>query len=231
MRFCLKKSVAALMAAALVSAVAAGCSGNSKGGDETSAPEEEFSFATARALEPGDKLAIKKMRGEIPEGYEVTLEVDNTIRYYNGYSIIEVAGVNYKEDYPALELYAEDISTRYAIMRKANLHEFDNFSDLTPVKVAGFDGYMYDYDVSVQIFVHVFDENGEPVIGENGYYVVEKDENGKDKKQTVATLKGQMYYFCSEKDIFSIYFETALENWDKFYPAFKEYLDGVTITE
>jgi hypothetical protein len=230
MVFFLKKNAAALMAAALISLIAAGCSGNSKGGDETSAPEEEFSLATTRALAPGDKLAVTKLSGDIPDGYEVTFEGDNIIRYYNGAAIMEVSGVNYKEDYVALELYAEDTSTRYAISRMASLHDFDYFSDLTPVKVAGFDGYMYDYNVSVKVFVHVFDNEGNPVV-ENGQYVVEKDENGKDKKQTVATLKGQMYYFCSDKDIFSIYFETDSENWDKYYPAFKEYLGGVTVTE
>jgi hypothetical protein len=230
----LKKDVrlilAAVSACALLAANAAGCTKNkpdetepfsSSGAAQGTSASDDYDASgnaqTTRELQPGDEYAFKKFSGEIPDGYRVIAEEDFGIRYFNANAFIEIYGANYKEDYPELLEFAESVSLQHALGKMfTSLYEFD-FSDPINASVAGFDAVRFNYDAVD--YDWVLDGDGNVV----------RDEEGKEKRDPVDYLRGQMNYFFSDKDVYYIYFETRRDDWDKYYPEFEEFMKTVEI--
>jgi len=217
MKFNGKKAVAALLVFTLITAVAAGCrKNNNNNGEDENNDETEI---TLRELEPGDKYAILKVSGKIPEGYSLLSDPESPEGrlYRNGEAQIIVAAYNFIENFGTLAEFAEQASVMYAL-NKLPLMEHIDYKDPVNIKIAGFDAIRYEYDMTIYLWVRDADGN------------VVKDEDGKEVKEAVGFHKGQLNYFFSDEDAFYIAYESLSDTYDKYLPDFEEFLAGVTIS-
>ena len=233
------KKLTAILCAAVMLSVTTGCSPDNSNDETTGSssgvtePEQSgettttFDFAggddmvlTTRALEEGDDFAINKINpkteGEtLPGGYvlrEYTEEEQGKL-YNNGKSKVVIRAYNYNEDLQDMAVWADNAC---AMMRVSNmLYACDtNFEKPENVKVCGFDGIKYDYEV-IQY-----------EILEN-----EEDPDGDGIKSELYRMNARVYYFFSDSDAYAVTFDTRQEDWEEQVKNFEEFVADLEVTK
>lgn len=236
----LKKFTAAICAAMLLAAAMSGCSGNNGNDDttdnETSQTEQSGEEATttvdlgddfdqeavmtSRALEEGDDYAINKInnitQGDIlPGGYSLQdySEENQGKLYNNGKSKIVIRAYNYKEDLQDMAIWADNACAMILI---ANITKACDtvYEDPENVKVCGFDGIRYDYDII-----------------QNDFIADENDPDAEAVKTEIYRYKARGYYFYSEQDAYVITFDTMEEDWEEQVANFEEFVADLEVTK
>lgn len=234
-----KKLTPALCAAIASAVILSGCSGNnsdgnpdgtlsdtSSGGNDTTSvyidPEKDLQedfTVTSLVLAEGDDYAINKINptaeGELPGGLSLqdyTEEMQGKL-YNNGKSKIIIRAYNYKENLQAMDIWADNAC---AMMRMANITSACDtvFGEPENVKVCGFDGIKYDYEIIQYDFIkNENDPEAEPV------------------KTELYRYKARVYYFYSEQDAYVITFDTREEDWEEQSAYFEEFVAGLEVTK
>jgi hypothetical protein len=236
-----KKTAVCLLALSFV-LTAAGCKKNDSPKDEAGEAGTTVSAGNAAEysgqleLKEGDKYAITKLSGDIPAVFDQSHEDDFVRLYANAYSKIEISGANYKENYAELETFADNMAANIEMNRRTMSMSSGIAQDFTyekPVetKAAGFDAILYNYAVVVSRYLYILDEDGNFTYDDDGRIIVEKDAQGKEKKEPVDYLRGQAYFFASDRDVFYVVFESKRDEWDTYYPEFQKFFESITITE
>ena len=222
------KIIAAAAALCITVSMFAGCSknnGSTESETTTSAAVSETTVDTeieetpiyeTRAVEEGDVYAINKFTVDpLPANYELAIQSQENQGkiYLNGSSQIVVMATNYKEDFQALDTYAD---TACASIRMNNmLQQCDtDFEEPEHTTVAGFDAVKYDFLVTQNQFIK---EN--------------PDDEGDGVKTPVDYFKSRIYYFYSDNDVFYVWFETKQEDWDANIGGFEEFVANIKIDE
>lgn len=228
------KFIAALCAAVIAVSALTGCSDSGKnGGDTTDAaliqdttaattapsetqPAETSEFVEgSRALEEGDDYAINKINPKSPEdslkgGYSMQAydEENQGKLFNNGKSKIIIRAYNYKEDLQDMATWADSACAIIRLSNVINASSDTEFKDPENVKVCGFDGIRYDYD----IISYNFNEDG-------------------TKADVKEIFKARAYYFYSEQDAYVLQFDTAEADWEEQSAAFEEFVADLEITK
>ncbi|MBP1561984.1 MAG: hypothetical protein J6C96_12195 [Oscillospiraceae bacterium] len=227
------KIIAAVCAAVIAVSALTGCSDSGKnGGDtteatliqnntattvstaETDAPNTDIVTET-RPLEEGDDYAINKINPKSPEGsfkggYTMSgYDEENQGKLYNnGKSKIVIRAYNYNEDLQDMATWADSACAIIKISNVLNASSDTEFKEPENVKVCGFDGIKYDYDITT----YNFNEDG-------------------TKADVNAIYKARAYYFYSEQDAYAIQFDTTEADWEEQSAAFEEFVADLEITK
>ena len=195
--------------------------------EETEIPvdeEETFSVYTGREVENEEDLAIFKFNCTLPEGFKTAIDDKTGKQYVSPNGGIIVKAQNYKEEFQALEVFAD--SGCASIKVNNMLYQSDTeFSEPIKTTVAGFEAIRYDYTVTSYIFPPVTDENGEYVMTDEGKYVLSEE------KELYGETVNRVYYFYSDEDVFYIICEAKKENADELQESFDKFIESVSITK
>lgn len=233
----------AVMCAAVMSAAAfSGCTGDGGSGEETSQtaseqdPGSESTHTTiflgneedqyaeiiteTRPIEEGDDYAINKINNlspddQLPGGYvlqDFSEEYQGKL-YTNGKSRIIIRAYNYKEDLQDMAIWADNAC---AIMKIQNITSAQDtvYEDPENVKVCGFDGIKYDYQMIQYDFIA--DEN---------------DPDAEAVKTELYRFSARAYYFYSEQDAYVLMFDTREEDWEEQIAFFEEFVADLEVTK
>ena len=172
-----------ITAAAMSAAILSGCSGNENTEESTSASSETTNMVESisaeleqeintetRPIAEGDDYAINKINNKtsgdvLPGGYELreVQEESQGKMYTNDKSQLVIRAYNYKEDLQAMDIWADNAC---AIMKISNITSACDtvFEEPENVKVCGFDGIRYDYQIIQNDFIAPADDpDGEKV--------------------------------------------------------------------
>lgn len=186
--------------------------------------DETISVYTGRAVENEEDLAIFKFNVVLPEGYETKIDNAEGKVYVSPYSSMTVKAQNFKEEFQELEVFAD--SGCAGIKINNMMYQADTeFSEPMKTTVAGFDAIRYDYTVTAYMFKYVEDENGEPILDEEGKPTIT------DEKEVIGEYANRVYYFYSDEDVFYIICETSKEDKDKAAKDFDAMIDSITISK
>lgn len=227
------KIIAAVCAAVIAVSALTGCSDSGKsGGDTTEATLIQNNTATTvstaetyapntdivtetRPLEEGDDYAINKINPKSPEGsfkggYTMSgYDEENQGKLYNnGKSKIVIRAYNYNEDLQDMATWADSACAIIKISNVLTASSDTEFKEPENVKVCGFDGIKYDYDITT----YNFNEDG-------------------TKADVNAIYKARAYYFYSEQDAYAIQFDTTEADWEEQSAAFEEFVADLEITK
>lgn len=236
----LKKAMAAAAAACLI---LTGCGKNSTAEEtsETTAAKPDFSSAaeteaidgdngetvsiyTGKEVENEADLAIFKFNCTPPEGFETAIDNSEGKQYTSPYGGIIVKAQNYKDEFQALDVFAD--SGCASIKINNMLYQADTeFSDPIKTTVAGFDAIRYDYTVTAYIFPPVTDADGGYVTGDDGNYVLSED------KEVNGVYVDRVYYFYSDEDVFYIICEASEDSAEEAAVAFDSFIESVSISK
>lgn len=234
------KKLAAIFCAAVMMSLTAGCSQNDDDNGEntdavTSAAEQngettttvylgddwdKEAVMTSRALEEGDDYAINKINpkteGEtLAGGYTLQdySEENQGKLYNNGKSKIVIRAYNYKEDLQDMAVWADNACAMILI---ANITKACDtvFEDPENVKVCGFDGIKYDYDII-----------------QNDFIADENDPDAEPVKTELYRYKARGYYFYSDQDAYVISFDTMEEDWEEQVKYFEEFVADLEVAK
>ena len=235
------KTIAAVLAGCLVLLTVTGCAGskNTDGIKSTdssesgsalsdtsvSGEEPDLSIGTARVPDNIEDYAIFKYKADVPEGYDTVNDDDKGKCYMNSVSRITVMAQNYKEDYQALDVFAESACATFKVQRML-YHEDTTFSDPVKTTVAGFDAVYYDYEIISYEFVH--DEDETTAAASEGAET-EATTTKPGVKTEVGRYKGRIVYFYSDEDVFYTSFESAEADYDKNISNFEKFVKSITI--
>ncbi|MDE5859674.1 MAG: hypothetical protein K2H23_04735 [Oscillospiraceae bacterium] len=237
----LKKITAALCAVLMLAAMA-GCSENNndsnngnnssdisqtqQGEDSTVTTIDlgddfdQEAVMTSRALEEGDDYAINKINNitqgdTLPGGYSLQdySEENQGKLYNNGKSKIVIRAYNYKEDLQDMAIWADNACAMILIANITKACE-TVFEDPENVKVCGFDGIRYDYDII-----------------QNDFIADENDPDAEPVKTEIYRYKARGYYFYSDQDAYVISFDTMEEDWEEQVKNFEEFVADLEVTK
>lgn len=181
---------------------------------------EEEIITETRPIADGDDYAINKINNKtmgdtLPGGYtlqDYTEEQQGKL-YTNGKSRIIIRAYNYKEDLQAMDVWADNAC---AIIKIGNITSAQDtvFEDPENVKVCGFDGIKYDYQMIQYDFIAPEDDpDAEPV------------------KTELYRFNARAYFFYSEQDAYIIMFDTREEDWDEQSACFEEFVADLEVTK
>lgn len=233
------KKLAAIFCAAAMMSFTAGCSQNDDNGENTDAVTssaeqndettttvylgddwDKEAVMTSRALEEGDDYAINKINpkteGEtLAGGYTLQdySEENQGKLYNNGKSKIVIRAYNYKEDLQDMAVWADNACAMILI---ANITKACDtvFEDPENVKVCGFDGIKYDYDII-----------------QNDFIADENDPDAESVKTEIYRYKARGYYFYSDQDAYVISFDTMEEDWEEQVKYFEEFVADLEVAK
>lgn len=173
-----------------------------------------------RPIAAGDDYAINKINNKSPEdklpgGYVlVSYTEENQGKLFMGEkSKIIIRAYNYKEDLQAMDIWADNAC---ALIKIANITSAQDtvFEEPENVKVCGFDGIKYDYQMIQYDFIA--DEN---------------DPEAEAVKTELYRFNARAYYFYSEQDAYIIMFDTMEEDWDEQVALFEEFVADLEVTK
>lgn len=229
------KKLTAILCAAIMLSVTTGCSPDNNNNetseatssaagteqtDETFYYGDEEAVMTSRALEEGDDYAINKINpkteGEIfAGGYSLQdySEQNQGKLYNNGKSKVVIRAYNYNEDLQDMAVWADNAC---AMILLANMTKACDtvFEDPENVKICGYDGIKYDYDIIQCDFIR--DEN---------------DPDAEPVKTELYRYKARAYYFYSEDDAYVITFDTMEEDWEEQVQNFEDFVLEFEVTK
>lgn len=216
-----KKIFAFVCAAAMMTAVFSGCTKNN-GNEESTAQTSESDYSTdTRPIEEGDDYAINKINNKtqgdtLPGGYKLQdyREEQQGKLYSNGKSRIIIRAYNYNEDLQDMAIWADQACAVISVGNSMNFACDTVFQDPENVKVCGFDGIKYDYDIIQNEFVR--DEN---------------DPNATPEKREIERFKARVYYFYSEQDAYAVMFDTMEADWNEQIALFEEFVADLEVTK
>lgn len=222
----MKKIIAIFAAAMAVCMMFTACGGN-KTPEETvsetsSSDDETISIYTGKEVENEEDLAIYKFNCKLPEGYETAIDDSEGKAYVSPYSSITVKARNYKEEYQALDVFA-DQACAGILMSNAAYQAETNFSDPVKTTVGGFDALRYDYTVTAYIYDYETDSEGNIKADDNGNPVVKS-------KDIYGEYVNRAYFFYSDEDVFYFICEAQKDSADKAAEDFDKFVESVTIT-
>lgn len=233
--------LAVICAAVMSAAVFSGCTGDNANGDGTTQTSEQAQEGDAsgttvylgdeddqyaeintetRPIEEGDDYAINKINNKSPEdalpGGYVLLDYteEQQGKFFMGEkSKIIIRAYNYNEDLQAMDIWADNAC---AMIKIANITSAQDtvFEEPEKVKVCGFDGIRYDYQIIQYDFI--------------------ADENNPDAEPVKTELyrfNARAYFFYSEQDAYIIMFDTMEENWDEQVALFEEFVADLEVTK
>ncbi len=182
--------------------------------------EEQQINTETRPIADGDDYAINKINNKtsgdtLPGGYSLQdyTEEQQGKLYTNGNSRVIIRAYNYKEDLQAMDVWADNAC---AILKISNITAAQDtvFEDPENVKVCGFDGIKYDYQIIQYDFVAPEDDpDGEPV------------------KTELYRFNARAYFFYSEQDAYIIMFDTREEDWDTESENFEKFVADLEVTK
>lgn len=221
-----------ITAAAMSAAILSGCSGNENTEESTSASSETTNMVESisaeleqeintetRPIAEGDDYAINKINNKtsgdvLPGGYELreVQEESQGKMYTNDKSQLVIRAYNYKEDLQAMDIWADNAC---AIMKISNITSACDtvFEEPENVKVCGFDGIRYDYQIIQNDFIAPAD-----------------DPDGEKVKTELFRYSARAYFFYSDQDAYIVMFDTREENWDEQLPLFEEFVADLEVT-
>lgn len=229
----ISRFTAVLCAAVISAAVFTGCSDDNKPSEVTSGEGSNTTIdlgnegdlmqeiiTETRPIEEGDDYAINKINNISPEdslpgGYMLQdyAEQQQGKLYTNGSSRIIIRAYNYKEDLQDMAVWADNAC---AIMSIANITSAQDtvFQEPENVKVCGFDGIRYDYDII-----------------QNDFIADENDPDAEPVKTEIFRFKARVYYFYSEQDAYVIMFDTMESDWEEQVALFEEFVADLEVTK
>lgn len=228
--------IAAVCAAMMFVSLFAGCDKQGGEAEESSATSEisasegttivtdemglqEFITET-RPIAEGDDYAINKLNNKssadaLPGGY-VLMDYNEEQQgkfYANGKSRIIIRAYNYKEDLQALEIWADNACALMAISNITYAQE-TVYEDPENVKVCGFDGIKYDYQMIQYDFI-----------------VPENDPDAEAVKTELYRFSARAYFFYSEQDAYVVMFDTKEPDWEEQSALFEEFVADLEVTK
>ena len=164
-----------------------------------------------RPLEEGDQWAIDlidatEKDGKLAGDYEM-LDYNLTEQgklYMNSGSKVVIKAFNYKEDLQDMATWADNAC---AMIKIKNITAACDtiFSEPKKTKICGYDAIMYDCD----IIQYKFTDN--------------------TTKEVYDTYKGRNYFFYSDKNAYSIMFDTNDETWSNELTNFESFMDSLVV--
>jgi hypothetical protein len=220
----MKKLLAAIISAAMIITLFAGCkTDDEQGTDVTAAPTEitEPTIGTMKPVEEGDAYAVDKLEfGYMPEGWQIMGKQENMMIILSKENQIDIQGINYVETLKDLDTFADSCMAVYRInnmLYHADVLIEDPYH--TKVGTAGYDAVVYDFTIVVNEFLT--DDEG----------VAITDENGKEQKQEIMRYGGKSVFFYSGTDGYYMIFQCNEENYSRLEPEFEKLLAGMKINE
>lgn len=164
-----------------------------------------------RPLEEGDQWAIDLIdatdkNGKLPGGYEM-LDYNLTEQgklYMNNGSKIVIKAFNYNEDLQDMATWADNAC---AMIRIKNITSACDtiFGEPQKTTICGYDAIVYDCD----IIQYIFTDN--------------------TTKEIYDTYKGRNYFFYSDKNAYSIMFDTNDETWNSEIANFEKFMESLVV--
>lgn len=166
---------------------------------------------TTRPLEEGDKWAIDLIdatenNGELAGGYKM-LDYNLTEQgklYMNEGSKIVVKAFNYNEDLQDMATWADNACAMIKIKNITSACD-TVFEEPKKTTICGYDAIMYDCDIIQYKFI---------------------DDT---TKEVYDTYKGRNYFFYSDKNAYSIMFDTNDETWSNEITNFESFMDSLVV--
>lgn len=173
-----------------------------------------------RPIAEGDDFAINKINNKspsdaLPGGYvQVGYTEQSQGKLFMGEkSKIVIRAYNYKEDLQSMDIWADNAC---ALIKIGNITSAQDtvFEDPVNVKVCGFDGIKYDYQMIQYDFIP--DEN---------------DPDAEPVKTELYRFNARAYFFYSEQDAYIIMFDTLEDDWEEQVALFEEFVADLEITK
>lgn len=169
--------------------------------DPLGGEDDDITVYTGKQVENEEDLAIYKISFDLPEGYTTTIDNAEGKQYLSDNGQVVVKAQNFKEEFQDLAVFADQGCA--GIKLNNMLFQADTeFSEPINTTVAGFDAIRYDYTITSYQFDFELDENGEPVLDENGDRIV-------TDKRVIGEFVDRIYYFYSDEDVFYIICEAS----------------------
>ena len=186
--------------------------------------EEEDLYAEinteTRPIAEGDDFAINKINNKspadaLPGGYVLLdyTEQNQGKLFMGEKSKIVIRAYNYNEDLQAMDIWADNAC---ALIKIGNITSAQDtvYEEPENVKVCGFDGIRYDYQMIQYDFIP--DEN---------------DPDAEPVKTELYRFNARAYFFYSEQDAYIIMFDTLEEDWDEQVKLFEEFVADLEVTK
>lgn len=164
-----------------------------------------------RPLEEGDQWAIDlidatETNGKLAGGYEM-LDYNLTEQgklYMNNGSKIVIKAFNYNEDLQDMATWADNAC---AMIRIKNITSACDtiFGEPEMTKICGYDAIVYDCDIIQYKFID------------------------NTTKEIYDTYKGRNYFFYSDKNAYSIMFDTNDETWNSEVANFEKFMESLVV--
>lgn len=220
----MKKNIKSMIAAVLcAAAVLASNAATVFATDSTEqeSPEAEFALGElmeglgnnyeTRPLEEGDQWAIDLIdatatNGKLPGDYEM-LDYNLTEQgklYMNNGSKVVIKAFNYNEDLQDMATWADNAC---AMIRIKNITSACDtiFGEPKKTKICGYDAIVYDCDIIQYKFID------------------------NTTKEVYDTYKGRNYFFYSDKNAYSIMFDTNDETWNSEVANFEAFMESLVV--
>jgi hypothetical protein len=218
-----KKLLAAIISAAMMIALFAGCKADGQDAETTTNPSDtsEPAVGTVLPVKEGDAYAVDKLEfGYMPEGWQIMGKAENMMIILSNENQVDIQGINYNETLKDLDTFADSCMAVYRINNM--LYQSDVLIDEPYHMTVGtgkYDGVVYDFTIVVNEFLQ--DESGE--------YIT--DENGEQIKEERMRYGGKAVFFYSGVDAYYMIFQCNEENYTRIVPEFEKLLAGLTVNE
>lgn len=185
-------------------------------------PDDTFSVYYGKEVENEADLAIFKISGEVPEGWNTLQDDKDAKMYSSNIGSIRIFAQNYKEEFQDLEIFADQGCAGIKVNNM--MYQADTeFSEPMKTTVAGFDAIRYDYTVKAYQFLYETEADGSQKLDDEGKPIM------LDEKVPAGTYLDRVYFFYSDEDAFYIMVECPEPYKDQTDPIFDKFIDSVTI--
>jgi hypothetical protein len=210
----ISKIMTILLACVVVST--AGCTSGEK--EEATLPTTQ-SLGYARPREGDDAYAIDKLNVDpLPGDAKYTRKFTEQLEIVAGEWDCNIGGSNYKDQYQALDIYAEALMASYVITFKYQTSDVI-WEDPVHTTVAGYDAVLYNFVIEETLWETDANESG--ITDVNGDYISYAGRH----------FNGRAYFFFSGTDAYYMIFTCLTEDYAECAPEWDTLIDNVKIDE
>ena len=184
--------------------------------------DETVSIYFGKQVEKEEDLAIFKISGDIPEGWDVIKDDKEAKMYSSNIGSIRIFGQNFKEEFQSLDVFADQGCAGIKV-NNMMFQADTEFSDPVKTTVAGFDAIRYDYTVTAYEFLYETEADGSQKLNDDGTPILTNE------KIVAGKYYDRVYYFYSDEDAFYIMVECPEPYKDQTDPIFDAFIDSVKV--